>query len=322
MEFAQKIEVEDYTPDVSKWSVKESRLRLGEEMVRSWWPDGKPLPDSQIKGHPGPLHTCGAHDREAEPFLFPFWEPYGIKNFGGTSVSYRHYFNGQMNYAPDLTDRAAVLDGDGRLDGAQVTAQGLTGPGSYRLTVRCPFYVTGALLRLDAECPGAGDDLEVEVDQKSGGFQSVFRGGEAGRKTYRVDLDRAVAQPSVGRHDYRLKIAIKGKAVLHRLHLRSWFQHNAMAAPHLMPGANVVTVIVADDKALHEAPLAVIYRYREAGNWDGPIKAIEHRAAKSGETFRVALPQTEKLPQMRDLTLRYGQLAWNPDDGKPTLGRR
>src|SRR5207249_596551 len=118
-------------------------------------------------------------------------------------------------------------------------------------------------------------------------------------------------QASVGRHEYTLKIAIKGQAVLHKMHLRSWFQHNAMAAPHLMPGANVVTVAVADDKALQDAPLVVIYRYRDAAKWDGPVKALEHRVTKSGETFRVELPQTEKLPQMRDLTLRYGKLAWN-----------
>ena len=47
------------------------------------------------------------------------------------------------------------------------------------------------------------------------------------------------------------------------------------------------------------------------------IKVLEHRARKSGDTFRVELPQTDKLPQMRDLTLRYGKLAWNPDDAKP-----
>jgi len=312
-EFTAKIQVLDYTPNTSKWSVKASRLRLGEEMVRSWWPDGKPLPESQLKGHPGPLHTCASRDRQAEPSLFKFWEPYAIEKFGGTTVSYRHYFNGQLNYAPDLTDRAAVVDGGGKLDGAQVTAQGLTGPGTYRLTVRCPFYLTGALLRLDAQCLGVGDSLVVEVDRKAGGWKKVFDGGEVGRHEYRVEFDSAVAQASVGRHDYTLKIEIKGQAVLKRLHVRSWFQHNAMAAPHLMPGANVVKVAVADDTVLRDTPLVVIYRYREAGKGDSPIKVLEHRVRKNGDMFRVELPQTDKLPQMRDLTLRYGKLAWNPD---------
>ena len=69
-----------------------------------------------------------------------------------------------------------------------------------------------------------------------------------------------------------------------------------------------------DDKALQTAPLTVVYRYREAPKWDGPIKVVEQQVTKNGETFRVDVPQTEKLPQMRDLTLRYGKLAWNPDE--------
>src|SRR5262249_25056811 len=105
---------------------------------------------------------------------------------------------------------------------------------------------------------------------------------------------------------------LKGKALLHQLHVRSWFQHNAMAAPHLMPGTNVIKVEVANEEGLTQAPLALIYRYREAPQWDGPVKTIEQQVKKSGETFRVELPQTETLPQMRALPLRYGKLAWNP----------
>src|SRR5262249_14090014 len=109
-------------------------------------------------------------------------------------------------------------------------------------------------------------------------------------------------------------IEIIGKTVLKQMHLRSWFQHNAMAAPHLMPGANAIKVAVADEKALQTAPLTLIYRYREAPKWDGPNKVVEQQVTKNGETLRVDLPQTERLPQMRDLTLRYGKLAWNPDE--------
>src|SRR5262249_52930652 len=154
----------------------------------SWWPDGKPLPGSANKGQPGPLHTCGSRDRQAEPFLFRFWEPYGIQGLGGASMSYRHYFNGQLNYSPDLPDRAAVLDGGNVLAGPQVTSDGLTGTGSFNLTVRCPFYLTGAMLQLDATCPAAGDAVEVEVNQKAGGWKKAFGQSEAGRKVYAVDL--------------------------------------------------------------------------------------------------------------------------------------
>src|SRR5262249_1170008 len=162
----------------------DSRLRLGEELIRGWWPDGKPLPGSQIKGHPGPLHTCGTRDRGAEPFVFKFWEPYGIEKFGGTTISYRHFFNGKLNHSPHLTARAAVRDGGNRLDGLQVGSQGLTGPGTYTLTMRCPYYFTGALLRLDATCAGAGDGIDVQVSEKSGSWKKAFSGGDVGRKVY------------------------------------------------------------------------------------------------------------------------------------------
>jgi hypothetical protein len=151
----EKVPSVDYEPDVSKWSVKDVSLRSGEELVRGWWPEGKPLPGTHRKQDPGPLHTCGTRDRKAEPFLFKFWEPYGIEKFGpSTPVSYRHYFNGQINYAPDLTDQAAVLDGGGKLDGVQITPQGLTGAGTYTFKVKCPYRLTGALLQLYPARPG------------------------------------------------------------------------------------------------------------------------------------------------------------------------
>src|SRR5262249_25902620 len=153
---------------------------------------------------------------------------------------------------------------------------------SYTLKLRCPFYLTGGLLRLDATCPGAGDAIEVTVDQKAGDWKKALSATEVGRKVYAVDLDGSVAQPSVGRHEYTIKIDLKGKAVLHKLHLRSWFQHNAMAAPHLMPGSNAIKVEFATAETLAK-DLTLIYRYREAPQWKGDIKTIQHEVKKSGE---------------------------------------
>jgi hypothetical protein len=89
-----------------------------------------------------------------------------------------------------------------------------------------------------------------------------------------------------------------------------------MAAPHLMPGANVVKVELANPDALAKAPLTLVYRYREAPRWEGPVKTFQQEVKKSGDTFRAELPTTEKLPQMRDMTLRYGKLAWRPEQVK------
>jgi hypothetical protein len=308
--FAEKIRVTDYTPQKSDWSVKDYTLRRGEEIVRSWWPEGKPVPGSHRPTDPGPLHGCGNRDRQAEPFLFKFWEPYAIPQFGpSTSVSYRHYCNGQINYSPDLTNEQAVLDGGATLDGAKVTAGGLAGPGTYNFPVKCPFYVTGAVLLFEADCAKEGG-LEVHVDQHGGGWQKLFDGGGPDEKQYRAPLDRVVVRSHVGRYEYNVRIVLGEGDVLKNLYLRTWFQHNAMAAPHLMPGQNKVTIEVED--ALKEAPLTLIYRYKDAPNWDGPVKTLKQRITRNGETFTVDVPETEKLPQMQDLTLRYGQLDWEP----------
>jgi len=310
--FAQKTRLTDYTPQASDWSVKDYRLRLGEEIMRSWWPEGKPLPGSYRSSDPGPLHTCGTRDRRAEPFLFKFWEPYGIPKFGpSTTVSYRHYANGQINYSPDLTREESVLDGGATLDEAKVTASGLVGPGTYSFAVGCPFYITGGVLLFEAD-GGKGDTVEIHVDQHGGGWHKLFAGGRPGEKLYRVPLDRVVARSGVGRHQYNVRIVLGEDSTLNNIYLRTWFQHNAMAAPHLMPGKNNVTVEVAGGDGLKTAPLTLVYRYRDAPDWDGPVKTVERRIARSAETFAVTLPQTDKLPQMRDLTLRYGQLAWTP----------
>ncbi|NQT36451.1 MAG: hypothetical protein HQ581_03125 [Planctomycetes bacterium] len=310
--FAQKTRATDYTPQTSDWTVKDYQLRLGEELVRSWWPQGKPLPGSYRSSDPGPLHTCGTRDRRAEPFLFKFWEPYGIPKFGpSTTVSYRHYFNGQINYSPDLTHEESVLDGGGKLDEAKMTSSGLVGPGTYSFSVVCPFYITGGVLLFEADC-AKEDAVEVHVDQHGGGWQKLFAGGRPGEKQYRVPLDRIVARSGVGRHEYNVRIVLGEDSVLKNMYLRTWFQHNAMAAPHLMSGENNVTVDVANEDALKAAPLTLVYRYRDAPNWDGPVKTVEQRIARSAETFSVPLPKADKLPRMRDLTLRYGQLAWTP----------
>jgi hypothetical protein len=242
--------------------------------------------------------------------LFKYWEPYGVEKFGHTSVSYRHYFNGQINYSPDLTDADAVSDGGGKLEGLQVTPQGLTGAGVYTFKVRCPYYITGGQLRLEADCAAKDDVLMVEVDQPQGGWQKVLEIQGANEKVQVAELDKAVARSNVGRQDYTVRMTLRGKPQLRRMHLRTWFVHNAMAAPHLMPGSNHVTVEVANEEALKAAPLTLVYRYREAPQWTGPVVEVKRRIEKNGDNFVAELPVTEKLPQMRDLTLRYGELAW------------
>jgi hypothetical protein len=102
-----------------------------------------------------------------------------------------------------------------------------------------------------------------------------------------------------------------GHATLHRFHLRTIFTHDAMAAPHLMPGKNKVTLTVANPEAVKADPVVLIYRYKEAPDWKDE-KVIERTITQCPFTFAADLPETAKLPQMQDLTLRCGTLLWVP----------
>ncbi|KPK83693.1 MAG: hypothetical protein AMJ81_07615 [Phycisphaerae bacterium SM23_33] len=299
MAFAQPIKVLNYQVQGGDWSVKDYSLRLGEEIVRSWWPHGQPLPGSYRLGKdPGPIHTCGRRDEGNPPELLRFWQPYGIRGFGGVSVSYRHYFNGWMSYSPDL----------GRPELKAALASG-----ELLVPVKCPYYISGTQLCLEADCPGEDDAVDISISVDGGkSYEGVFAAGQTGLREYRTSLGSTVIRPGRGRHEYQLRFALKGKAALKRFHLKTIFTHNAMASPHLMPGRNKVAVTVADPQALKAEPLTVMYRYKDAADWTGPIRTVEKAVPTSPFTFEVALPETEKLPQMQDLTLRCGELHWEP----------
>ncbi len=318
--FINGVKENNYMPQKLNWNVKDYRLRTGEEIVRSWWPEGKALPGTAGKNDKTPYHGCGARDQKAESYLFKFWEPYGILKYERKSISYRHYFNGRMNYAPDLTGdkyRQGVLSEKG----VHATPQGLAGEGEVVFAVHCPFYISGSTLTFETATPGAGDVVEVSASLDGKQWTAIAAtNASAGRS--QVELDQIVVKRQVGLHAYQVRFALKGKAVLKRFYLSTVFTHNAMAAPHLMPGKNNVTLTVANPETLKTAPLTVSYRYKEAPAntakpldstaWTGEIKTITKQAGASPFKFTVELPQTEKLPQMQDLTLRCGELAWRP----------
>jgi len=296
MSFAQKTRVLNYEPQKSDWSVKDYALRPGEEIVRSWWPLGRPLPGTHRSSDPGPLHTCGSKDRRNPPELFRFWEPYGIAKYGGVSISYRHYVNGWMAYSPDPSD-PAVKDALAK--------------GELVVPVKCPFYLSAARVEFEATCPGDGGSAVEVAASVDGKWQTVLTAKQPGRRPYRASLDGIVVRPKVGRHEYKLRFGLRGKAALHRFYLKTIFVHNAMAAPHLMPGRNRVTVTAADPAAVQAHPLTLVYRYKDAPAWT-ELRTIEKRIAASPTTFSVNLPKTDTLPQMQDLTLRCGTLHWTP----------
>lgn len=289
--FAKKIKVLGYKPRESKWSVKDYSLREGEEIVRSWWPHGRPVPGTYRSQDPGPLHTCGSKDRKNPPALFKLWEPYGIPKHGGVSISYRHYFNGFMNFSPDLS-KAPYAEALGK--------------GELAIPVKCPFYITAGTVKFEATCEDGGSvDVLVSVDGKN--WKSVSKANKAGKNEYRAVLDSVIVKRAVGRHTYQVKFKTE-KAKLEKLYLKTVYQHNAMAAPHLMPGKNKVTLALAKAGA---CPMTVIYRYKDAPNWT-ELKTVEKSTTDIPFTFEVDLPETKKLPQMQDMTIRCGKMHWVP----------
>ncbi|MFH1022801.1 MAG: transglutaminase domain-containing protein [Planctomycetota bacterium] len=303
----------DYIPKDFKYFPRDYAIRKGEEMVRSWWPDGNALPGTcPPKIGPGPMHGCGGKDAKAEPFLFKFWEPYAIPKLGQKQrLSYRHYASGQINFSPDLT-KDAFKDGDVSAVGVAATPEGLSGKGDLVIPVKSPYYISSGYIVFEATCPGEGDAVTVSVATQKDKWESVLAAKDAGKKEYKAVLDAQIQKKGgVGHHQYWVRISLDGKAVLHHLYLRTAFQYNPMSAPHLMPGKNKVTVEVANADALKDTPFVIAYRYREAPEWKTE-KTIEKTVSASPFVFEETLPSTEKLPQMLDLTLRCGALAWTP----------
>jgi hypothetical protein len=318
MAFKQKIQILTYEPLKLDWSVKRNVLRKGEELVRSWWPNDKPLPGSwNTKASPYPLHTCGGRDRKAEPELFKCWEPYCIYNLSkNLSRSFRHYYNGVINYSPNLTT-ADYKDGLLSETGVKAGPDGLSGSGEVVMPVVCSFYISAAQCIFEATCPGEGDSVTLSVSTDGKAWTNVIVAKDAGKKQYVGDLKAVVTNNGVGLHAYQIKFVLAGKAVLNKMLLQTYFTHNAMAAPHLVPGKNNVTVSVGNPDGLKDAALKVIYRYKDAPDWKGELKTIEKTVTASPFTFEAELPASEKMPQMQDLTLRNGTLAWTPENAWP-----
>jgi hypothetical protein len=243
--------------------------------------------------------------------MFKFWEPYGIPGLGGKSMSYRHTASGQINYSPDLTDSKILKDM--KAVGVTCSSKGLVGQGEVVIPVSSPYYISGGVLVLEATCGGEGDSVSVSIaagKDKSKWEPAALIAKEAGTKQYKVRFDGSLADGI--KHQYLVKIAIAGKAEVNNLYLRTGFIHNAMSAPHLMPGDNKVKFEVENAQSLKDAPVTLVYRYRDAPKWSEE-KRMEKAITASPFTFDVKLPETgDKLPQMLDITLTCGKLAWIP----------
>ncbi len=186
-----------------------------------------------------PAHTCGGHkDTRNDPGIGLVLEPY-VK-----SKPARNYANGTLRFAPDFSSNA-VLQSFASAENVKYADKSLVPaesgkPGVVVVDLASPYLLT----RAGGEAAGA-DAVEVSTD-----------GGKTFQAVELKDFTGAV------RGQVAAQVKITFKEALKALKLEAIVQNNSGALPYLSPGKNVVTVSVADPKALGENTLTVTYVYR------------------------------------------------------------
>jgi hypothetical protein len=182
-----------------------------------------------------PRHTCGNKDLRNSPDAGLVLEPYFQR--------VRSYANGVLLFAPDfgndgLLKSFAAKENVKYEGGALVPAQAGS-PASVTVLLRSPYVMT----RAEGAAEGA-DSLEVSND-----------GGKSFKPADLKDFTGAVK----GQVTALVKVGFKTS--LKSLRLEVLVQNNPGSLPYLSPGKNVVTVSVADPKALGDNKLVVTYAY-------------------------------------------------------------
>ncbi|MBE3070633.1 MAG: transglutaminase domain-containing protein, partial [Planctomycetes bacterium] len=189
-------------------------------------------------GKNAPRHTCGDKDYRNCPAIGPILEPYALS--GGKT---RTWANGRLVFAPDLADPAllgtlAAAD-NARQDAGRLVAADAGRPASVTVLMASPYVLT----RATGEAAGT-DKAEVSVDD-----------GKTFAPVDLKDFSKAVAGK------YRCLVRLSFASALASLRIDATVQHNRCALPYLSPGANKVTVTVADPKALGANRLVVDYAW-------------------------------------------------------------
>ena len=224
------------------------------------------------KGEPGrtavdnkALHTCGNKDFRGDPVLGPLLEHYGP----------RSHSNGTFTYAPDFSRGADVadiaLDGASAKDGRLVAS----GAGRAVFDLSLPYAYVDA--RVEAGFEGGEGRLSVSVD-----------GGKTWRPAPPGELRGLVRQA------YGLRLKAEFPGALTRLKVEAVVEHNRGVLPHLLPGANAVTVSAAGP-APSDRKVAVEYAFQEATapartRWDG--RGVTYAETKTVRRVLERLPET------------------------------
>jgi hypothetical protein len=186
-----------------------------------------------------PGHTCGDKEIRNSPEKGLVAEPYLGPDFKRES-----YANGTLTFAPDFTDASclksfAAVENVKAIDG-KITPIEAGKPASVTVLLQSPYILTKAI----GSAEGV-DKVEVSID-----------GGKTWKAAELKDFGAAVK----GKDSALVRLTIKD--ALKELRLTAVVQNNPFALPFLSPGKNMVSVSVADPKALGDNRLVVTYAYR------------------------------------------------------------
>lgn len=236
-----------------------------------WWNGRKDVPG----------HTCGDKDYRNCPAIGPVLEPYRAS--GGAK---RTYANGKLVFAPDFGN-AAFLKGlaaqeNVKYENGQLVPADPAAPASITVDLQSPYIMSRASGRADGV-----DAAELSVDD-----------GKTFKPVKLDDFSDAVG----GQYAGLLKLSFK--AALKSLNVEVIVQCNRCALPYLSPGANKVSVSVAEPKDLGENLLVITYAWHPGSR----SKSYEQLADLGAEVARGHHASWSATPVALQKTFRAADL--------------
>lgn len=254
-----------------------------------------------------PRHSCGDKEYRNCPAIGPLLEPYRYLDKRGA----RTFSNGVLRYDPDMASDAFLsnLAGVsnvkwtlGEWSGGQLVPADPTRPASITVCLQSPYIMTRA----------KGRALGIDKAEIS------FDAGKTFSPINLADFDDAVG----GKYACHLRLAFTKRLAM--LNIEVIVQHNRCALPYLSPGANTVSVSVADPKALGHNKLVVTYGYCP-GSRSGGYEGLCDQGAELARAHRAAWSETptvvQKVFSASDLPATFDIPVPTPKDKSPVYPR-
>ncbi|MDP6634099.1 MAG: hypothetical protein QGG42_04335 [Phycisphaerae bacterium] len=186
-----------------------------------------------------PRHSCGDKEYRNCPAIGPILEPYRSLDKRGA----RTFSNGILRFAPDLGAagciKAFTALQNVKWSKGQLAPADPSKPASVTIRLQSPYIMSRAKAKV-----ANIDKTEMSID-----------GGKTYSDVNLDDLDDKVGGA------YACDLRLSFSKPVTSLDIEAIVQHNRCALPYLSPGANKITVSVADPKTLGENKLVVTYAY-------------------------------------------------------------